>query len=74
MVDLVGNLFESFSTVITKLAAGLGDAFTNLIYVDGNTESGLSPLIQFIFIMGGVGLGAGILYKIFGLIRGKAHV
>ena len=70
MGDLVTQIFESFSTVIEGLADGLKTAFTSLIYTD-STASTFSPLILFIFTLAGVGLAAGILYKIFGLIQAR---
>ena len=72
MGELISTIFSSFSTVITSLAGGLQSAFTQLIYANG--ESGtFSPLVLFLFTMAGVGLAAGILYKIFGLIKGKTR-
>lgn len=68
MGSLVESIFETFSTVIEGLADGLKTAFTSLIYVD-NTATTFSPLILFVFTMAGIGLAAGILYKIFGMIR-----
>lgn len=69
-VQLVEAIFGSFTTVIGSLAEGLQSAFTNLVYLGGNVESGFSPLIIFVFVMAGVGIATGLLYKIFGLIRG----
>ncbi len=72
MGELITAIFSSFTTVITSLAGGLQSAFTQLIYANG--ESGtFSPLVLFLFTMAGVGLAAGILYKIFGLIKGKTR-
>ena len=72
MGELISTIFESFTTVITGLSTGLQSAFTSLIYANG--ESGtFSPLVLFLFTMAGVGLAAGILYKIFGLIKGKVR-
>ena len=72
MGELISTIFSSFTTVITSLAGGLQSAFTQLIYANG--ESGtFSPLVLFLFTMAGVGLAAGILYKIFGLIKGKSR-
>ena len=70
MGDLVTQIFDSFSTVIEGLADGLKTAFTSLIYTD-STASTFSPLVLFIFTLAGVGLAAGILYKIFGLIQAR---
>ena len=70
MTDLITTIFSSFTEVINGLAGGLTSAFMQLIYANG--ESGaFSPLILFLFTMAGVGLAAGILYKIFGLIQSK---
>ena len=32
-------------------------------------DPAFSPLVQFIFVMAGIGLATGILYKMFGLLR-----
>ena len=72
MSELITTIFDSFTTVITGLADGLNTAFTNLLYVGGDTSAGFSPLVLFLFTMLGLGLASGILYKIFGLIRNKA--
>ena len=72
MGELITMIFDSCTTVITGLAGGLQTAFGQLIYANG--ESGtFSPLVLFLFTMAGVALAAGILYKIFGLIKGKSH-
>lgn len=76
MVELVEEIFASFSTVVTGLASGLSDAFVHLIYkvgTDGQLTSDFNPLILFIFTVAGISLAAGILWKIFGLIRGASH-
>ena len=68
--ELVSEIFGSFTVVIEKLAGGLKSAFTNLIYVDPAAEVlEMSPLVTFTFVMLGVGLATGILYKILGLIK-----
>ena len=70
MTELITTIFSSFTSVIQGLASGLQSAFVQLIYANG--ESGtFSPLVLFIFTMAGVGLAAGVLYKIFGLIQSK---
>lgn len=67
---LVETIFSSFSTVIKSLAGGIKDAFGSLIYIDPSASSPVfSPLVLFLFTMAGVGLAAGILYKMFGLIK-----
>ena len=72
MSDLIEQLFASFSTVIEGLAEGIKSAFTRLLYVDyGVSDAQFSPIAQFIFVMAGVGLATGILYKIFGMIRAR---
>lgn len=73
MGQLVSNIFESFSTVLTGLSSGLTTAFNNLLYTNGNIEGGFNPLVTFVFTMAGVGLAAGILWAIFGLIKGNSH-
>ena len=70
MADLVTSIFDTFNTVIEGLANGLKTAFTNLIYTD-STATAFSPLVLFVFTMAGIGLAAGILYKIFALIRAR---
>ncbi len=72
MGELISNVFSSFSDVITGLAGGLREAFTQLIYANGS-EGAFSPLVLFLLTFAGVGLAAGILWKIFGLIRGKSQ-
>lgn len=70
MTDLIEELFSSFSIVIKGLASGLKEAFGNLIYVDpAATDPVFSPLVIFLFVMAGLGLATGILYKIFGMIQ-----
>lgn len=69
-LSLVEAIFGSFTTVIGGLAEGLQTAFTNLIYVGGDVSAGMSPLVIFVFVMAGVGIATGLLYKIFGLIKG----
>ena len=72
MVGLVEEIFASFTTVIKGLTDGLKEAFSNLIYIDpAATDPKFSPLIVFSFVMAGVGLATGILYKVFGMIRAK---
>ena len=74
MSQLVSNLFESFKVVVGDLASGINTGFNNLIYVDPSAADPVfSPLVEFIFTVGGIGLGVGILFGIFGLVkrRGK---
>jgi hypothetical protein len=68
LTDLISTIFDSFSEVIGGLAGGLQTAFSKLIYAEGSTDA-FSPLVLFIFTMAGVSLAAGVLWKIFGLIR-----
>ncbi|MBE6601228.1 MAG: hypothetical protein E7637_01820 [Ruminococcaceae bacterium] len=70
MGSLVSDLFSSFSTVIEGLAGGIKTGFTHLLYTDPSAaDPAFSPLVQFIFVMAGIGLATGILYKMFGLLR-----
>ena len=70
--ELVSEIFGSFTVVIEKLAGGLKNAFTALIYVDPAAEVlEFSPLITFTFVMLGVGLATGSLYKVFSLIKNR---
>lgn len=72
MLDLITDLFSGFTNVITGLASGIKDAFGALIYVDPTAASPVvAPLPKFIFIMAGIGLATGILYKVFGMIRAR---
>lgn len=76
MVQLVEQIFESFTTVITGLANGMSEAFGYLIYkvgMDGQLTNEFNPLVLFIFMVAGISLAVGILWKIFGLIRGASH-
>ena len=74
MSQLVGSLFESFKMVVGSLSEGIKTGFNNLIYVDPSAADPVfSPLVEFLFTVGGIGLGVGILFGIFGLVkrRGK---
>lgn len=72
MTELITAIFSTFSTVIQSLASGLKEAFSQLLYVDPSASNPtFSPLVLFIFTMAGLGLAAGILYKMFGLIQSK---
>ena len=72
MTQLVEALFRSFTTVIQSLAGGIKNAFNYLIYVDPEVaDPTFSPMVVFVFVMAGVGLATGILYKIFGMIRAR---
>jgi hypothetical protein len=72
MAQLVEELFGSFTTVIESLAGGIKNAFTNLIYVDpAATSPEFSPVVVFVFVMAGIGLATGILYRIFSMIRAR---
>lgn len=71
MGDMISTVFTSFTETITGLAGGIGTAFMNLIYVGGDATGGISPLFTFLLTMAGVGLSAGVLWKLFGLIKGK---
>ena len=72
MGELITTIFTSFTTVIGGIADGLKEAFVNLVYVDpAAADPTFSPLVLFIFTMAGLGLAAGILYKIFGMVRAR---
>ena len=72
MGELITTIFGSFTTVIGGIADGLKEAFVNLVYVDPSAaDPTFSPLVLFIFTMAGLGLAAGILYKIFGMVRAR---
>lgn len=72
MTDLVENIFDSFQVVIKGISSGMKDAFENLIYEDPMaTSPQFSSLVVFIFVMAGVGIATGILYKMFGLIASR---
>ena len=72
MTDLVENIFDSFQIVIKGIASGMKDAFENLIYEDPlAAEPQFSTMVIFVFVMAGVGIATGILYKMFGLIASR---
>ena len=72
MANLVEQMFSTFTTVIKGLAGGIKTAFNELIYVDASAASPrVNNFVIFIFVMAGVGLATGILYKIFGMIRSR---
>ncbi len=72
MSELVQAIFATFTTVIQGLAGGLKTAFSQLLYVDpAASDPVFSPMVLFIFTMAGLGLAAGILYKMFGLIQSR---
>lgn len=72
MGSLITQMFTSFTDVVGGLAGGIKDAFANLIYVDPSASTPVvAELPKFIFIMAGVGLATGILYKVFGMIRAR---
>ena len=74
MSELIEAIFSSFGIVIESLASGLKNAFSELVYVDPAAATPIfSPLIIFIFVTAGLGLAAGILFKIFALIKNKSH-
>ena len=70
MSYLVRNVFGGFGTTIGGMAGGMKSAFSSLIYVDGVSGS-FSPLVIFLFSMLGLGLAAGIVYKIVSLVRNR---
>ena len=74
MTDLIKDLFSGFTDGIEGLTGGIKEAFMNLLYVDPTASTPvLSPVIQFAFIFGGLSLAIGLVWKIFGMIRGKSR-
>lgn len=72
MSELITAIFATFTIVIQGLAGGLKNAFSQLLYVDPTASDPVfSPMVLFIFTMAGLGLAAGILYKMFGLIQSR---
>lgn len=79
-VELFETVFSTFAAVVGSLADGVKEAFNCLVYQVDVSGAGvefvngtLSNLARFLFSIGGFGLAVGVLYGIFGLIRGKAH-
>lgn len=70
MSDLISNIFTSFTTVITGLAGGIKEAFSEILYASGGSGD-FSPLILFLLTFGGLALAMGLFWKLFGLIRGR---
>lgn len=80
--DLFSNVWGTFLTVTGGLAEGIKTSFESLIYRVDFEESAsggldfllfkgeMSPLVTFLFAVGGFGLAIGIIYAIFRLIRG----
>lgn len=76
MGELVRTIFSTFTEVMTGLSSGLSEAFSRLLYVydaQGAPTETFNPLVLFIFTVAGIGLGATLLWKMFGLIRGASH-
>ena len=74
MVDLIQEIFTSFTTVIGGLADGMKEAFMQILYVDPAAETLVfSDPIKFLMVFGGLSLGMGIFWKLWGLIRGKTR-
>ena len=67
---LVPSIFEGFGAAIGGIAGGLKAAFNGVVYTDG-TSGAFSPLVIFIFTMAGLTLAAGVLYKIFAVVRAR---
>ena len=65
---IVETIFDGFGAAIGGLAGGLKMSFNRIVYANG-VGGAFSPLVIFIFVMGGLGLATGILYKIFGMVR-----
>lgn len=75
MGELVTTIFSTFTEVMTGLSSGLSESFSRLLYVydDGVATTQFNPLVLFIFTVAGIGLGATLLWKMFGLIRGASN-
>lgn len=72
MTSLITDMFSSFGTAIEGLTGGIKDAFLNIIYLDPSSATPVvSPLAQFIFIMGGLSIAIGLVYGAVRLIRSK---
>lgn len=70
MNTLITNMFSNLTTIVTNSAEALKAAFNELIYVDPDaTTKQVSDLMQFVFLMMGVTIGIGILYKVLSLVR-----
>ena len=73
---IVETIFDTFTEVMTGLSEGLTTAFNHILYTydaSGNINtSEFNPLILFIFTVAGIGLAAGILWKMFGMIKGAS--
>ena len=75
MGELVTTIFSTFTETITGISGGLSEAFQRLLYVYNNgvkTEE-FSPLILFVFTVAGIGLAAGILWRMFAMLKGSSH-
>lgn len=71
-LTIVEAIFSAFGTAISGLTGGIKDGFMELIYVDAAVENPeINPLFWFIAVTGGVAIASGIVWKLFGLIKGK---
>lgn len=75
MGELVSTIFDTFTQVITGLSDGLTEAFNHVLYVynNGTKTEEFNPLVLFIFTVAGISLAAGILWKMFAMIKGTSH-
>ena len=70
MLDLIQNIFASFTSVISGLTGGIKSAFSHFIYEDPAAETlQVSGIAQFIFIMLGVSMAIGLVYFIMRLVK-----
>ena len=70
MSELITTMFQNFKTIVTNSATALKDCFANLVWDDPTaTTKKLSDLIQFVFLMMGITIGIGIVYKVLSLVR-----
>ena len=77
MGQLVETIFDTFTEVITGLSEGLTSAFNHILYTynsDGTINTAeFNPLVLFIFTVAGISLAAGILWKMFAMVKGTSH-
>lgn len=71
-VQIIEAMFSAFGTAITGLTGGIKDGFMELIYVDAAAEVlEINPLFWFVAVTGGLAVATGIVWKLFGMIKGK---